>query len=207
MKKKHIFLLFFLYTHSLISMEKQSKPPEFNLEGSQMWESVALTASQAWPSMSAQLYNPSNELNKEYRDFLVYISGRVDQVERELKECKNPARADWQFPVSYLWSATKYYVRSVETLLKDPESEKQAQALLSKIKIAHQNKRDGLESAAELCSENQELVTQVRGKIDEIYNRYSSEISLPIKAQIAYLVEYEGRIRRVDEAMGQGFDL
>lgn len=198
MKKYCIYALCFLFTTPLIAMSHKKGFVE-----------VPLGTSCLMPKKVETIEFPVSPIQHDYDVFLSYISKRVDEIEHAVQAVqvqKKTEERGWGDTLCSMWSGTKYYVRAVEKMLRDPESEKQARALLEQIKIIHESTRDDRQQLL-LDIESQELEQTVRGKINRLYVQLSHDESSFVRTQVAYLLEYDERIRRVDEALGKGFEL
>lgn len=199
------YLMFLLLTSYAEAMEEVSASPFVK---ARRRESILLVALE-------EPYNPSIELNENYRRVLTHISMRVDQIADIIKSTKDPVLCDsWSSwvasgvssGVSSGWAVAKSYARSVEKILKDPESEKLARELIEKINQANNLKKVVEGYTWELDFDTNDLATDVKSKIFNLLYENERKESAQIQIQITYLKEYQKRLERVDELMSASIE-
>lgn len=150
--------------------------------------------------------NVSDELNKDMVVFLRHISGRVEEIRKEIVAHKDSRSDSFDQVAASIWSYASSKLRAVQTTLKNPASENMAQTLIKKIQEANEIRRNNPACEWQIDTETQELVTTVQSNISELMNRYGNEEFVFIKTQMEYLVEYQERIYRVNELMGESLN-
>jgi len=167
-----------------------------------------------WNNQEAMYRNWSNskdplilEMYQEYHSFLAHIDYRVAEIEKQLVKEPNPDGASWfstvsaacATAVSASWATTKAAARWVELILKDPESEKKAQALIDRILVIKKLQESGDAADLHADCEVQSALERVRGRINTLAIAYRDTESCANKSQLSYLCEYDERIGRVEK--------
>ena len=147
--------------------------------------------------------NVSVELNNDFVTFLQHISKRVQEVTQEISSFKDPRNDNFEAVTSSIWSWGKSKIRAVQTIVMSPESENMAQALIKKIENVNDIKKENNAYEWHLDAETQELVTTVQAEISTLMQKYQRDDSGFMQTQMAYLAEYDERINRVNNLMGE----
>jgi len=147
--------------------------------------------------------NVSDELNKDFAEFLRHISVRVVDIHKEINAYNDPRNDIRDVVAASFWSFASSKLRVVQALVKNPTSENMAITLIKKIDAMNEMRKSNADYDWQIELETQELVVTVQGQISGLLNRYKHmDESAFIRTQLEYLVEYKERIHRVNELMG-----
>lgn len=209
MKSMRVAIACLMSTMSLGAMEQY---PACDLNNARPWESMSEDGFMACLNVLEHGRKLEQEVHKKYHDFLTHIGYRIGEIEKQLiahkeansKEGGTYFTATWTGAKSYFadaWAGAKFYTRSVELVLKNPESEKMAQNLVDQILIVRELAKTGDALFLQPDCENQAAAQRVQGKISELLDTYGKETESVITIQLAYLREYDKRVRLVEDTI------
>lgn len=150
------------------------------------------------------------QFHREYFNFLLHISGRVDAIEEELANSSQDSASSWPGYASSwahaAWTRTKKVAHDARSFVANPASEDMAQKLSDKILIMQNlSKSNGLlwitpqEGA-------QQLLVSLQGKISVLQDKYRDSASATVQTHLGYLKEYNDRINQLENEFQAAFN-